>query len=107
LGRSNTSSASFNRTTREFRGFYGYDSDPIIVLAILSSATPVQKIITAEKGVTLDIESLSRDSQIQSKELYQWGQKEDSDVKDGWYSNDRAFVFDLTVLLQPPIGWLS
>ena len=67
----------------------------------------MQKIITAEKGVTLDLESLSRDSQIQSKELYHWGQKEDSDVKDGWYSNDRAWVFDLTVLIQPPIGWLS
>jgi len=67
----------------------------------------VQKIITAEKGVALDLESLSRDSQIQSKELYQWGQKEHSDVRDGWYSNDGAFVLDLTVVLQPPIGWLS
>jgi len=67
----------------------------------------VQKIITAEKGVALDVESLSRDTQIQSKELYHWGQKEGSDVKDGWYSNDGAFVLDLTALLQPPIGWLS
>lgn len=63
-----------------------------------SSATPVQKIITAEKGVALDVESLSRDSQVQSKELYHWGQKEGSDVKDGRYSNGCAFVFDLTVL---------
>ena len=53
----------------------------------LSTTTPIQKIITAEKGVTLDLDSLSRDSQYQSKELYMWGQKEHSDVKDGWYSN--------------------
>jgi hypothetical protein len=72
-----------------------------------SSATPVQKIITAEKGIALDLDSLSRDSQIQSKELYQWGQKESSDVKDGWYSNDGALIFGLTVVLQSPIGWLS
>jgi hypothetical protein len=52
----------------------------------------VQKIITAEKGVALDVESLSRDSQVQSKELYHWGQKEGSDVKDGRYSNHGAFV---------------
>jgi len=43
---------------------------------------PVQKIITAEKGVTLDLESLSRDVQAQSKELYMWGQHEEPDVKD-------------------------
>ena len=58
----------------------------------------MQKIITAEKGVALDVESLSRDSQVQSKELYHWGQKEGSDVKDGRYSNGCAFVFDLTIL---------
>jgi hypothetical protein len=52
----------------------------------------VQKIITAEKGVALDLESLARDSHIQSKELYMWGQKEYSDVKDGWCSTDRAFL---------------
>ncbi|KAH9082068.1 Eisosome component PIL1-domain-containing protein [Lactarius deliciosus] len=43
---------------------------------------PVQKIITAEKGVSLDFESLSRDAQAQSKELYMWGQHEQADVKD-------------------------
>ncbi|EPQ60760.1 hypothetical protein GLOTRDRAFT_113303 [Gloeophyllum trabeum ATCC 11539] len=47
-----------------------------------SSTTPVQRIITAEKGVALDIDSLSRDAKGQSKELYMWGQKEDQDVKD-------------------------
>jgi len=73
----------------------------------LSSATPVQKIITAEKGVALDFQSLSRNSQGQSKELYHWGQDEHSDVKDGRYSNDGTFFFDLIVLSQSPTGWPS
>ncbi|KAH9175368.1 Eisosome component PIL1/LSP1 [Lactarius sanguifluus] len=47
-----------------------------------STTGPVQKIITAEKGVSLDFESLSRDAQAQSKELYMWGQNEQADVKD-------------------------
>ncbi|KAF8271384.1 Eisosome component PIL1-domain-containing protein, partial [Lactarius quietus] len=47
-----------------------------------STTVPVQKIITAEKGVTLDLETLSRDAQAQSKELYTWGQHEQPDVKD-------------------------
>jgi len=47
-----------------------------------STTAPVQKIITAEKGVTLDVESLSRDAQAQSKELYTWGQTQQPDVKD-------------------------
>jgi len=47
-----------------------------------STTPPVQKIITAEKGVTLDFESLSRDNQAQSKELYTWGQTQQPDVKD-------------------------
>ncbi|KAH8988857.1 Eisosome component PIL1-domain-containing protein [Lactarius akahatsu] len=47
-----------------------------------STTGPVQKIITAEKGVSLDFESLSRDAQAQSKELYMWGQHEEADVKD-------------------------
>ncbi|KAI0274649.1 Eisosome component PIL1-domain-containing protein [Gloeopeniophorella convolvens] len=47
-----------------------------------SSTGPVQKIITSEKGVALDFDGLSRDVQAQSKELYTWGQNEQSDVKD-------------------------
>jgi hypothetical protein len=47
----------------------------------------VQKIITQEKGVAIDFESLSRDAQAQSKELFTWGQHEQSDVKDGWWFN--------------------
>ncbi|KAI9460869.1 Eisosome component PIL1-domain-containing protein [Lactarius psammicola] len=47
-----------------------------------STTGPVQKIITAEKGVSLDFESLSHNAQAQSKELYVWGQNEQPDVKD-------------------------
>ncbi|KAH9022977.1 Eisosome component PIL1-domain-containing protein [Lactarius pseudohatsudake] len=47
-----------------------------------STTGPVQKIVTAEKGVSLDFESLSRDAKAQSKELYTWGQQEEADVKD-------------------------
>jgi hypothetical protein len=57
-------------------------------LCNLSTTSPLQKIVTAEKGVALDFERLSRDARSQSKELYQWGQQEHSDVKDGKYSID-------------------
>lgn len=43
----------------------------------------MQRIITSEKSIVLDYSSISRDSKSQSKELYQWGQHEDADVKDG------------------------
>ena len=55
----------------------------ILIWSLISTTGPVQKIITAEKGVSLDFESLSRDAQAQSKELYMWGQNEQPDVKDG------------------------
>jgi hypothetical protein len=42
----------------------------------------VQKIITTEKGVAIDFDSVSRDSKAQSKELYTWGQSEAEDIKD-------------------------
>jgi len=42
----------------------------------------VQKIITVEKGVALDFDSVSRDAKSQSKELYTWGQNDDEDIKD-------------------------
>ncbi|KAJ7786390.1 Eisosome component PIL1-domain-containing protein [Mycena metata] len=47
-----------------------------------TATTPVQRIITIEKGVALDLDSLSRDAKAQSKELYTWGQSEDPDLKD-------------------------
>ncbi|KAJ7925851.1 hypothetical protein B0H13DRAFT_2313985 [Mycena leptocephala] len=47
-----------------------------------STTTPVQRIITVEKGVALDLDSLSRNAKAQSKELYTWGQLEAADLKD-------------------------
>ncbi|OSX67415.1 hypothetical protein POSPLADRAFT_1176223 [Postia placenta MAD-698-R-SB12] len=47
-----------------------------------SNTTPVQKIITTQKGVALDLDSLSTDSHAHSKELYTWGQNEDPDIRD-------------------------
>ncbi|KAI0778536.1 Eisosome component PIL1-domain-containing protein [Trametes elegans] len=47
-----------------------------------SSVTPVQKIITAQKGVALDLDNLGRDAHATSKELYTWGQSEPEDLKD-------------------------
>ncbi|KIM85261.1 hypothetical protein PILCRDRAFT_817260 [Piloderma croceum F 1598] len=47
-----------------------------------TSVSPVQKIITAEKGVALDFDNISTDSKTQSKELYTWGQGEAQDLKD-------------------------
>ncbi|KAK7058910.1 lipid-binding protein [Paramarasmius palmivorus] len=46
------------------------------------STTPVQKIITTEKGVAIDFDSVARDAKAQSKELYMWGQNEQDDLKD-------------------------
>lgn len=50
-----------------------------------SNTTPVQRIITVEKGVAIDFDSLARDAKAQSKELYTWGQTEDADIKDGMW----------------------
>ncbi|KAJ7631017.1 Eisosome component PIL1-domain-containing protein, partial [Roridomyces roridus] len=47
-----------------------------------TSTTPVQKIITVEKSVALDLDALARDAKAQSKEIYTWGQTEDADIKD-------------------------
>jgi hypothetical protein len=47
------------------------------------STSPVQRIITAEKGVAIDFDSVSKDVKAQSKELYTWGQSEAEDVRDG------------------------
>lgn len=53
-----------------------------------SSVTPVQKIITAQKGLALDFDNISRDAHAHSKELYMWGQAEKEDLKDGQWSLD-------------------
>lgn len=47
-----------------------------------TTTTPIQRIITTEKGVAIDFDSVSRDSKAQSKELYTWGQSELEDLKD-------------------------
>ncbi|KAI0756652.1 Eisosome component PIL1-domain-containing protein [Daedaleopsis nitida] len=47
-----------------------------------SSVTPVQKIITTQKGIALDFDNVSRDAHAHSKELYMWGQSENEDLKD-------------------------
>ncbi|KAF8350009.1 Eisosome component PIL1-domain-containing protein [Amanita rubescens] len=47
-----------------------------------SVTSPIQKVITAEKSVTLDFHSVARDAQYQSKELFTWGKDESDDLKD-------------------------
>ncbi|OAX42385.1 hypothetical protein K503DRAFT_779970 [Rhizopogon vinicolor AM-OR11-026] len=47
-----------------------------------TSTTPVQKIITSEKGVAIDCDAFARDAKAQSKELYTWGQTQPEDLKD-------------------------
>ncbi|KAH0590664.1 Sphingolipid long chain base-responsive protein LSP1 [Termitomyces sp. J132] len=47
-----------------------------------ASTSPVQKIITIEKSVAIDFESIARDAKSQSKELYTWGQAEPADLMD-------------------------
>jgi hypothetical protein len=48
-----------------------------------TNTTPVQRIITSEKGVAIDCDALARDAKAQSKELYTWGQTQAEDLKDG------------------------
>ncbi|KAL5518845.1 LSP1 [Sanghuangporus vaninii] len=47
-----------------------------------ANVSPVQRIITSQKGVVLDFESAAKDAKSQSKELYMWGQDQDEDLKD-------------------------
>ncbi|KIO08221.1 hypothetical protein M404DRAFT_997147 [Pisolithus tinctorius Marx 270] len=47
-----------------------------------TNTTPIQRIITTEKGVALDLDSLARDAKAQSKELYTWGQGDEADLRD-------------------------
>ena len=51
--------------------------------ALRSSVTPVQRIITTQKGIALDYDGLAGDTQAHSKELYMWGQSEEADIRDG------------------------
>ncbi|KLO20220.1 hypothetical protein SCHPADRAFT_992308 [Schizopora paradoxa] len=47
-----------------------------------STVSPIQRVITSEKGVILDFASVAKDAKAQSKELYTWGQSEHEDLKD-------------------------
>ncbi|KAG0708927.1 Eisosome component PIL1-domain-containing protein [Suillus ampliporus] len=47
-----------------------------------TNTTPVQRIITSEKGVAIDCDALARDAKAQSKELYTWGQTQAEDLMD-------------------------
>lgn len=47
-----------------------------------STVIPSQRIVTAQKGVVLDYESISKDAKASSKELFMWGQTEGDDLKD-------------------------
>ena len=76
---SRTSFVHLGSNTRQIPAIYSTPSD----LTQHSSATPVQKIITVEKSISIDLDSLSRNSKYQSKELYTWGQQEPEDLKDG------------------------
>lgn len=46
-------------------------------------------MITTEKGVALDFDSVSRDSKNLSRQMYTWGQQGEADIKDGVF---HAFV---------------
>lgn len=63
-----------------------------------TNTTPLQRIITTEKGVALDVDSLARDAKAQSKELYTWGQAEDPDLKDG--ERDRCDCSETQLFMQ-------
>ena len=79
-----------------------------------STTGPIQKIITTEKGIALDFDSVNRNAQAHSKELYTWGQNEAPDVRDS-QSTPRSSPIDLLSLtapfvpmrLQYPIAWRS
>jgi hypothetical protein len=82
------SNTSYANSVSSIRAYFAVSMAPIVYLraeTLLAhrSTSPVQKIITTSKGVSIDLDSLSRDSKAQSKELYTWGQTEDEDIKDG------------------------
>lgn len=68
------------------------------------ATTPVQKVITAEKGFAIDFDSAARDAKAQSKELYTWGQTEPEDLKDGVSISDLFLCYKLNDSQKSPIG---
>lgn len=83
---------------------------PADVFGVLrSSVTPVQKIITTQKGIALDFDSLSNDCQGHSKEFYTWGQHQDPDIKDGAFTNSFLdLIFSSTSQsVSDRLAWIS
>ncbi len=65
---------------------YGYGVSILPAPPLLfnsSGATTLQKLVTSQKSVVIDLDTLSRDIKVQSKELFTVGQSEVEDVKDG------------------------
>jgi hypothetical protein len=87
---SSSKSHALGNLSYQFRSMqqqFSYVVDLFFLLSglyLLSRTTsPVQKLITLEKGLTISFDNISRDSKAQSKELYTWGQSEADDIKDG------------------------
>lgn len=58
----------------------------VVSVAVCSTMSPVQRIVTTQKGVALAFDSVCREAKAQSRELYTWGQHEDADIKDGMFT---------------------
>lgn len=58
----------------------------------------MQRIVTTGKGVALDFETVNRDAQANSKELYTWGQNDAPDVRDS--ECVRAYLSSLSRILD-------
>ena len=56
-------------------------------MAVCSTTSPVQRIITTQKGVSLAFDGVCKEAKSQSRELYTWGQQEGSDIKDGAFDS--------------------
>ena len=61
-------------------------------IALCSVTSPIQKVITTEKSVALDSETLSRDAKYQSKELFTWGRNESEDLKDSKGAHPSSYL---------------
>lgn len=61
-------------------------------IALYSATSPIQKLITTEKSLALDSETLSRDAKYHSKELITWGKNESEDLKDSKGAHIRHLI---------------
>lgn len=64
-----------------------------------TSTSPIQRIITLEKGVALDFDAVASDGKTQSKELYTWGQDQNADLTDG---GEWSPVYSMVKLISYP-----